>query len=259
MAGEAGQGFTGARVLVTGASGIGAAAAARFHAAGAHVFVADADAKRVASLRADLDGVHGAAGDLADEDTARAVVDQALDALGGLDVLVNVAGMSGRRYGDGPAHEATAEGWEVVMRNNARSTFLMCRFALAPMRAQQRGVITNTGSVLAYAPGAAHFATHAYAASKGAIHALTRSMAATYAPEGIRVNAVAPGLIATPMSQRAQSDPAILDYLRGRQPVTGAPGEAGDVADAILYLASDQARFVTGTILEVAGGWSVAG
>lgn len=259
MAGDPEPGLAGASVLVTGASGIGAAAATRFQAAGARVFIADADADRLAALRADLDGVHGAAGDLADEDTARAVVDQAARSLGGLDVLVNVAGMSGRRYGDGPVHEATAEGWEVVMRNNARSTFLMCRFALAPMRAQQRGAIVNTGSVLAYAPGAAHFATHAYAASKGAIHALTRSMAATYALEGIRVNAVAPGLIATPMSRRAQRDPAVLDYLRGRQPATGAPGEAGDVADAITYLASDRARFVTGTILEVAGGWSVAG
>jgi NAD(P)-dependent dehydrogenase (short-subunit alcohol dehydrogenase family) len=251
--------LAGRRVLVTGASGIGAAVARRCLDEGARVFVADRDAERVDALQAELPDVGGAAGDLADDADAGDVVQRALAALRGLDVLVNVAGLSGRRYGDGPVHEATAAGWDAVMRNNARSTFLMCHFALPPMRAQRRGAIVNTSSVLATAPNARHFATHAYAASKGAIDALTRSMAAFYARDGVRVNAVAPGLIATPMSERAQGDPEIVAYLRERQPLTGAPGEPADVADAILYLASDEARFVTGTVLEVAGGWSVAG
>jgi len=135
--------------------------------------------------------------------------------------------------------------------------FTMCRAALRPMLASGSGVIVNTASVLAYAPNAEHFATHAYAASKAAIIGLTKAMAAYYAPYGIRVNAVAPGLIATPMSARAQQDPAILGYLRQRQPITGQPGGSGDVAEAVLYLAT--APFITGVILEVAGGWSVAG
>ena len=251
--------LAGRRVLVTGASGIGAATVRRCLAAGARVFVVDRDDDRVAALRAELPGLAGVAADLAGEVGAEAAVADAVEALGGLDVLVNVAGLSGRRFGDGPVHEASAAGWDAVMDNNARSTFLMCRFALAPMRRQRRGAIVNTGSVLAYAPAAAHFATHAYAASKGAIHALTKSMAAAYARDGVRVNAVAPGLIATPMSERAQGDPAIVAYLRERQPLTGAPGAPEDVADAIVYLASDEARFVTGAILEVAGGWGVAG
>jgi NAD(P)-dependent dehydrogenase (short-subunit alcohol dehydrogenase family) len=251
--------LAGKRVLVTGASGIGAATARRCLAEGARVFVADRDAARVDALRTALPGLAGTAADLADETGAEAVVAGALDALGGLDVLVNVAGLSGRRFGDGPVHEASASGWDAVMDNNARSTFLMCRSALIPMLRQGRGAIVNTGSVLAYAPAAAHFATHAYAASKGAIHALTLSMAAAYARDGVRVNAVAPGLIATPMSERAQGDAAVLAYLQGRQPLTGAPGDALDVADAVVYLASDEARFVTGVVLEVAGGWSVAG
>jgi NAD(P)-dependent dehydrogenase (short-subunit alcohol dehydrogenase family) len=259
MAAERAGRMDGRRVLVTGASGIGAAAARRCAAEGAHVFVADRDAARVDALCAARPELRGASGDLSDERTANAVVEQAREALGGLDVLVNVAGLSGRRYGDGPVHEASADGWDAVMRHNARSTFLMCRFALPPMLEQERGAIVNTSSVLASSPSAAHFATHAYAASKGAIEALTRSMAARYAADGVRVNAVAPGLIATPMSERAQADDAILAYLRARQPLTGAPGTADDVADAILYLASDEARFVTGVILEVAGGWSVAG
>jgi NAD(P)-dependent dehydrogenase (short-subunit alcohol dehydrogenase family) len=251
--------LAGKRVLVTGASGIGAATARRCREEGARVFVADRDAARVDALCASLPGLAGSAADLADEAGAEAVAAEAVEALGGLDVLVNVAGLSGRRYGDGPVHGASAGGWDAVMDNNARSTFLMCRFALAPMLRQGRGAVVNTGSVLAYAPAAAHFATHAYAASKGAIHALTLSMAAAYARDGVRVNAVAPGLIATPMSERAQGDPAVLAYLRERQPLTGAPGAPEDVADAIVYLASDEARFVTGTILEVAGGWGVAG
>jgi NAD(P)-dependent dehydrogenase (short-subunit alcohol dehydrogenase family) len=259
MAAEAPGRRAGRRVLVTGASGIGAATVRRCLAEGARVFVVDRDDERVAALRAEIPGLAGVAVDLAGEVGAGAAVADAVAALGGLDVLVNVAGLSGRRFGDGPVHEASAAGWDAVMDNNARSTFLMCRFALAPMRRQGKGAIVNTGSVLAYAPAAAHFATHAYAASKGAIHALTRSMAAAYARDGVRVNAVAPGLIATPMSERAQGDPAIVAYLRERQPLTGAPGVPEDVADAVVFLASDEARFVTGTILEVAGGWGVAG
>jgi NAD(P)-dependent dehydrogenase (short-subunit alcohol dehydrogenase family) len=246
------------RVLVTGASGIGAAVVRRCVAEGARVLVADRDAARLEALRTAVPAVVVAAGDLADESVAREAVERAQVELGGLDVLVNVAGLSGRRFGDGPVHEASAAGWEAVMWSNARSTFLMCRFALGPMLRQRRGAIVNTGSVLAYAPSAEHFATHAYAASKGAIHALTRSMAAAYASAGVRVNAVAPGLIATPMTERARSDPATSAYVRERQPLGAGPGRPEDVAAAIVYLASSGAALVTGTILEVAGGWSVA-
>ncbi len=125
------------------------------------------------------------------------------------------------------------------------------------MMAQRSGAIVNIASVLAYAPAVEFFATHAYAACSGARIALTRSMAAFYARYGIRVNAVAPGLIATPMSQRAQSDAQIRAYLQNRQPITGQPGKPEDVAQAILYLST--APFVTGVVLEIAGGWSVAG
>ena len=127
------------------------------------------------------------------------------------------------------------------------------------MLAQGSGVIVNIASVLAYAPNPDFFATHAYAASNGARIALTKAMAAYYARHGIRVNAVAPGLIATPMSQRAQNDPQIVAYLKTRQPLTGTFGAPDDVAQAILYLSSDAAMFVTGVVLEVAGGWGVAG
>jgi NAD(P)-dependent dehydrogenase (short-subunit alcohol dehydrogenase family) len=100
------------------------------------------------------------------------------------------------------------------------------------------------------------FDTHAYAAAKGAVIALTRAMAARYAAEGIRINAICPGLIRTPMSRRAQEDPAVLEMLPGLQPLTGDFGEPEDVAAAAVYLAGEESRFVTGIILPIDGGWT---
>ncbi len=251
--------LSGRVALVTGASGIGLAVSTLLASSGAAIFSVDRDADRLEALRTQLPDAQGMVGDLSDGQVCDEAVQQVLAKFGRLDILVNVAGLSGRRYGDGPVHEATAAGWDAVMDNNARSTFLMCRAALQPMMAAGSGSIVNTASVLAYAPASRHFATHGYAASKGAILALTRSMASYYANSGIRVNAVVPGLIATPMSQRAQQDPVALEYLRLRQPLTKAAGTPEDVAEAVLYLVSDAARFVTGVSLEVAGGWSVSG
>ena len=219
--------------------------------------VLDKSAENLKTLQTELPKVHALEVDLLEPDVAAKAVVNAVGQLGGLDVLVNVAGISGRRFGDGPVHEASDEGWDTVMDTNARTTFQMCRAALRPMMAQRSGAIVNIASVLAYSPAAEFFATHAYAACNGARIALTKSMAAYYAPYGIRVNAVAPGLIATPMSQRVQTDPKILTYLQDRQPITGKPGTPADVAEAIYYLAT--APFITGVVLEVAGGWSVAG
>jgi NAD(P)-dependent dehydrogenase (short-subunit alcohol dehydrogenase family) len=219
--------------------------------------VLDKVAANLERLRGELEGLETFEADLLEPGAADRAVERALERFGRLDLLVNVAGISGRRYGDGPVHEATDAGWDAVMDTNLKTTFRMCRAALAPMLRQGAGCIVNTASVLGYAPAAEHFATHGYAASKAAILGLTRGMAAYYARHGIRVSAVAPGLIATPMSARAQSDERVLEYVRARQPLTGGMGTPEDVAQAISYLAT--ARFVTGVTLEVAGGWSVAG
>jgi NAD(P)-dependent dehydrogenase (short-subunit alcohol dehydrogenase family) len=243
--------------LITGSTGIGAATAKLFAAQGARLAVVGRSQDNLERLQQELPGMLAVAQDLAKPGAAKVVVEQTLQQFGRLDVLVNIAGISGRRYGDGPVHEATDEGWDVVMDTNAKTTFSLCREALAPMIAQRSGAIVNMASVLAYAPNPDYFATHAYAACNGARIALTKSMAAYYARYGIRVNAVTPGLIATPMSQRAQSNDAILEYLKSRQPITGEPGTSEDVADGILYLATSP--FVTGVVLEIAGGWSVAG
>ena len=181
-----------------------------------------------------------------------------------LDALYHVAGISGRRFGDGPVHEASLQGWETVMRNNATSTFLTTRAAVRRMRAQERdtdgirGAILLMSSSLATAPAPDHFATHAYAASKGAIEAFARAAASAYVADGIRVNAIAPSLVATPMSRRAQDDPEIAAYVRARQPLAGGPIDADAVTEVALHLLSREARMVTGQVVAVDGGWGIS-
>ena len=251
--------LAGKSALITGASGIAAATAARFAEHGAKVAVIDRSSSALEALKKCLPEAQTLLGDLTDGATCKRLAGRAAGALGGIDVLVNVAGISGRRFGDGPVHEATDEGFDVVMTANVKTTFMMCREVLAHMLPRRAGSIVNTASVLAYAPDGEHFGTHAYAASKGALIALTKAMASSYAPRGVRVNALAPGLIATPMSGRAQADDGVLAYMKRRQPLTGTLGKADDVAGAALFLASDLSNFVTGEVLEVAGGWSVSG
>jgi NAD(P)-dependent dehydrogenase (short-subunit alcohol dehydrogenase family) len=189
----------------------------------------------------------------------------AIDALGGrLDVLLHVAGISGRKFGDGPMHDCSTEGWERVLRTNAEGTFLTNRAAVRLMLDQPidanglRGTVVNVGSVLDRSPSPAHFGTIAYAASKGAIRSMTLSAAARYAEYRIRFNLLAPGLIDTPMAARATNDSGIRSYLATKQPIAGGPGSADDVAEAALYLCEPASRFVTGAELVVDGGWSVS-
>jgi NAD(P)-dependent dehydrogenase (short-subunit alcohol dehydrogenase family) len=252
-------------LLVTGASGIAAATAAHAIDAGARVVAVSLPGEGAEALRARLPGVDVVEGDLVAAATAEAAVARCRAVHGRLDAVFNVAGISGRRFGDGPLHECTEEGWDVTMATNVRSMFLVCRAALRQMIAQPpapaggRGVILNMASVLALSPEARHFATHAYAASKGAVLGLTRALAAYYAPHGIRVNAIAPGLVRTPMSARAQGDPAILDLLKTRQPLAGDLIDPSEVARAALFLLGDASRVVTGEVLVVDAGWSVSG
>ena len=137
---------------------------------------------------------------------------------------------------------------------NLKSVFLCCRQAIPRLRAAGGGAIVNVSSVLGLVGGDDDFATHAYATSKAALIGLTRAMAVTYAKEGIRANVVCPGLIATPMSERAQGDERIRARLAELQPLTGDFGRPEDVAQATLYLAT--APFVTGAVLTVDGGWT---
>ena len=171
-----------------------------------------------------------------------------------LDALVCAHGISGRSLGDGPVDSATEEGWDAVLDANLKSVFLYAKRAIPLLRANGGGAIVTVSSALGLVGGDEDFATHAYAASKAGLIGLTRAMAVTYARERIRCNVVAPGLIATPMSTRAQRDPTITARLPELQPLTGGFGRPEDVAEACVYLAT--ATFVTGAVLSVDGGWT---
>jgi len=171
-----------------------------------------------------------------------------------LDILVNTAGISGRRLGDGPVDECTEGAWDAVLETNLKSVFLCCKHAIPKLRAAGGGAIVNVSSVLGLVGGDVDFATHAYAASKAGIIGLSRAIAVHYARDGIRCNVVAPGLVATPMSERAQRDESIRSRLAELQPLTADFGSPEDVASAVLYLAT--AGFVTGAVLTIDGGWT---
>jgi NAD(P)-dependent dehydrogenase (short-subunit alcohol dehydrogenase family) len=234
-------------IVTGGGSGIGLATAQLFVEEGADVLVFDINVSDIASARVDV--------------TSASEVETAIkdvhNRYGRIDILVNVAGGSGRKWGDGPADSCTLEGWEKTLALNLNSVFYCCKYALQTMSPQGHGVIVNVSSVLGMVGGDEDFATHAYASSKGAVISLTRSIASYYAPRGIRANVICPGLIATPMSQRAQESEHIRSRLPQLQPLTGDFGSPNDVAQAALYLASDESSFVTGSVLTVDGGWTV--
>ena len=251
----------GKAAIVTGAgSGIGRATAKLFAEHGARVAALDVDEESgeetAQSIREEGGDAFFLPVDVSRPAEVKEAVQQSISRLGGLDAIVNVVGVSGRRWGDGPAHACTEEAWDKVMEINLKSVFLCCKHALQEMQKAGRGSVVNISSVLGLVGGDVDFATHAYAASKGGIISLTRSIATYYASHRIRANAICPGLIATAMSERAQEDEGIQERLTELQPLTGAFGRPEDVAQAALYLASDQSGFVTGTVLPVDGGWT---
>ena len=253
-------------VLITGSTGIAGATARRVAAEGARLFVTSRTEANCAALATEVGeaAAHRAA-DLTDANAVDHVVRDCVNKWGRLDAVFNVAGISGRSIGDGPAHECSEEGWQVTMDTNVKSMFLVCRRVLQQMLAQQvsasglRGTVLNMASVLAFAPQGDHFATHAYAASKGAILSFSKAMAAFYAPNKIRINAIAPALVRTPMSARAQNAPEILEFMRSKQPLAADLMEAEDVADVAAFLLGDGARRVTGDVITVDAGWCVSG
>ena len=230
--------------LVTGgASGIGAVTAELFAREGAAVATVD--------LRPAECGELTLTGDVADEDDVHRVVEEVVDRFGRIDVLVNNAGISGV----GDLAETTPERWDEVMRVNVRSVFLMSRAVVPGMLERRSGVVVNVASAIAETGLARRVS---YAASKGAVLALTRSMQVDCAPFGVRVNAVLPGTIHTSLVERYLDESYAdreegLRAIRARQ-LTGELGRPEDVANAILFLASDESRFVLGSGLTVDGG-----
>jgi NAD(P)-dependent dehydrogenase (short-subunit alcohol dehydrogenase family) len=250
------------RCLIVGGTGaIGLAAARRFLEEGASLVIAGlaSDDGEAATRLGACGAVTFLPCDAANPQQVDRLYRDSVAILSGLDVLYHVAGISGRRLGDGPLHECTVDGWQSTMDANLKSVFLTNRLAVRHfLQEKQRGAILNLSSTLALAPAPEHFDTCAYTAAKGGIIALSRLAAASYAGNGIRVNVLAPGLIDTPMSQRAVNDPAIRRFLEARQPLAAGPGRPEDCSEAAVFLCSDEARFITGAVLPVDGGWCVS-
>ena len=248
-------------VVIGGTSGIGLAAAEAFMEEGADVLVVGIDDEHLATARQSLpSNARILQGDATDPRTASTAVDKCLEYFDTFDGLYHVAGGSGRKFGDGPLHELSLEGWNRTINLNLTSLMLSNQAAVRKlMEMNAKGSILNVGSVLGNSPSPQYFVTHAYAASKAAVEGFTKSIAAYYAPYGIRVNTLAPGLIETPMSQRASHDPGIMSFIKTKQPLDhGRIGRTGDLNGAAIYFMSDQSAFTTGQVLNVDGGWSVS-
>ena len=248
-------------VVIGGTTGMGLSAAMAFVREGAQVVVVGRNAESCASAEEQLEG-NGLAmsGDASDSQTAPKAIALCQQIFGGFDGLYHVAGGSGRRFGDGPLHELTLEGWNYTTNLNLTSLMLSNQAAVQVFREQGGGgAILNMGSVLGSSPSPAHFATHAYAAVKSAVIGFTKSVAAYYAGDNIRVNVIAPSLVETPMAQRAVQDEAIQAFIKTKQPLDGGRmGHPNDLDGAAVYFMSDYSAFTTGQVLTVDGGWSVS-
>lgn len=248
-------------VIIGGTTGLGLSAARAFVAEGARVVVTGRNPENVAAAKTELgNAARAIAGDACDPAAADQAIEVALHEFDGFHGLYHVAGGSGRRQGDGPLHEITDEGWTYTLTENLTSLFYSNRAAVQQfIRQSTAGTVLNMGSVLGFSPSPRFFATHAYATTKAAIIGLTRSAAAHYASQNIRFNVLAPALVATPMSQRAQADASILDFIRTKQPLDGGRiGVPADLDAAAVFFMSDESKFVTGQVLAVDGGWCVS-
>src|SRR5881397_3535957 len=240
--------------LVTGAgSGIGRATALRLAAEVARVACADSNHDAAAETAARIAGAGGDAlalvADVTDAGACARIVESALARFGRLTTLVNSAGVRAERHDPSPPPDE----WQRVVDVNLTGTYLASRASLAALAASGSGSITNLASIFGLVGGSM---SPAYAASKGGVVNLTRTMAVTWAPK-VRVNCVCPGVIETPMTAPFFSDPSWYQPLKDRHPL-GRFGKPADVAAAILYLASDEAEFVTGVALPVDGGYTAA-
>ncbi|MCA9123279.1 MAG: SDR family oxidoreductase [Planctomycetaceae bacterium] len=247
-------------VVIGGTSGLGLSAAAACVAHGACVVVVGRNPEKCRAAREKLgDRCSTVVGDAGQSATADEAINTAVRTFGGFNGLYHVAGGSGRSRGDGPVHEITDEGWRFTLNLNLDSLLYSNRAATQQLlRLQHGGSILNMSSVLAYSPSPRFFATHAYAATKAAAIGMTKASAAYYAKYDIRFNAVAPALVDTPLASRAMSNQEILEYVSTKQPLDGGRvGVPKDLDDAVVFLLSDESRFITGQVLAVDGGWSV--
>ena len=247
--------FDGKVVIVTGGgSGIGRASVEAFAAEGAKIAVVDRDEAMVRELTGAIGGAAGYVGDVSDAAQVAGHATTIATELGPPDVLVTAAGFS-----SGQALVETDESnWDDIFATNVKGTFLWMKAVLPGMRERGRGAVVTIASQLAFAGGQGNAA---YIASKGAIVSLTATAAVEHARDGVRINSVAPGATATPLLERSMAraaDPEAARERSRRRHAMGRLGRPEEIARAILYLASDDASFVTGVTLPVDGGWLAA-
>lgn len=253
MAGDTMRDYRGRQVVVTGAgAGIGRGIALRLAEAGAEVACLDIDEAAAKGVAAEIDaaGSRGVpiAGDVSSEEDVARTIDGAAEALGGIDLLVNNAGITILKSFE----ESTLEEWDRTMNINLRSMFLCTKRALPFVKQAEAGAIVNLASMAALRFTVPHVP---YAASKGGIVSFTRDLAVELAPDGIRVNAVAPGPIATQILGKLSDEQiaaAGLQFLLGRM------GRPEDIAEAVAFLGCDRASYITGVTLPVTGGAELA-
>jgi NAD(P)-dependent dehydrogenase (short-subunit alcohol dehydrogenase family) len=236
--------------LVTGGgNGIGRATCHALAQAGAHVAVSDLDGVAAERVAGEIGGeAHRL--DVAAEDQVCEVVAAVADRHGRIDILVNNAGLGARM----PSVELPTERWRQVLAVNLDGGFFCAREAGRHMLAQRRGAVVNVASIMGLV-GGAHYPNLAYHTAKGAIVNLTRALACEWAPQGVRVNAVAPTFARTRLTEPLLADEAMAARLMQDTPM-GRFVEPEEVASAILFLASDAAAMITGVTLPVDGGWT---
>jgi NAD(P)-dependent dehydrogenase (short-subunit alcohol dehydrogenase family) len=247
-------------VIIGGTTGLGLSAAQAFTDHGASVVVVGRNPESAEKASTLLKNAVVETGDASVEGTATKAIQQCIKTFGRFDGLYHVAGGSGRKYGDGPLHELTLEGWNQTFSLNLTSLMLSNQAAVKSFLQQKTaGSILNMGSVLGYSPSPNYFVTHAYAAAKSAVIGFTKSIAAYYASNNIRINLLAPALVETPMAQRAANDEKILSFVKTKQPLDGGRiGVPEDLDGAAVYFMSDYSKFTTGQVLSVDGGWAVS-
>lgn len=239
--------------------GLAASIALKGH--GAKVLVVGRNSESCSAAERILgDGALSLSGDATNPETIKRAITLAHDSFGFISGLFHVAGGSGRKWGDGPLDTMALEGWNKTIELNLTSLMLsnqgMVNYFLQHGR---EGVILNMGSVLGYSPSPKYFTTHAYAAAKSAIIGFSKSIAAYYAKNNIRINVIAPSLFITPMAKRAAEDKEILRFLETKQPLDGGrPGASEDINNAVLMFLHPDSKFITGQVLAVDGGWTLS-
>jgi len=248
-------------VIVGGTTGIGFSAARAFIASGARVILVGRNEQSATEAKKMLGNqVEILTGDAAQPSTSIEAINLCIERFGSFHGLYHVAGGSGRKMGDGPLHELTLDGWNKTLELNLTSLMLSNQAAIMQfLKQKEGGSILNMGSVLGFSPSPEYFSTHAYAAAKSAIIGFTKSVAAYYAKDNIRVNVIAPALVETPMAKRAAEDEEILSFIKSKQPLDGGRiGHPSDLDGLAVYFMSDFSKFTTGQVVAVDGGWSLS-